>query len=95
MIVVDTNGLMELLRKTRRQGRSMAEKVREILRYAAVDEGRTKARLGSRIAERFAGLGFDEEIPEMHGQNARLGRGSGPRRPLHLGTDNAGPQFTI
>jgi plasmid stability protein len=49
----------------------MAEEVREILRNAVVGEGRPKARLGSRIADRFAGLGLDADIPELRGQSPR------------------------
>ncbi|MGH7067493.1 MAG: FitA-like ribbon-helix-helix domain-containing protein [Acetobacteraceae bacterium] len=58
-----------LRRRAVRRGRSMEEEVREILRAAAGQdeaEGR-KARLGSRIARRFAGLGLADELPELHG----------------------------
>lgn len=45
--------------------------MREILRNAvrAVDE--PPQRLGSRIAQRFAGIGLTEEIPEWRGQAVR------------------------
>ncbi len=53
-----------------RQGRSMADLVREILRAASRDEASPEP-LGTRIARRFAGLGLKEEIPELRGQPAR------------------------
>jgi hypothetical protein len=43
----------------------------EILGYAGRDEHGTQALLGSRLAERFAGLGLEQEIPELRGQPAR------------------------
>jgi plasmid stability protein len=52
----------------------MEEEVREILRTAVHDEERAPARLGSRIAARFAGIGLDEEIVELRGQPARPAR---------------------
>ena len=63
-----------LQRRARRHGRSMEEEVREILRTAVHDEERAPARLGSRIAARFAGIGLDEEIVELRGQPARPAR---------------------
>jgi hypothetical protein len=32
---------------------------------------RPKARLGSRIADRFAGIGLDADVPELRGQAPR------------------------
>ena len=44
----------------------------EILGYAVRDEQGTQAPLGSRLADRFAGMGLaQEEIPELRGQQAR------------------------
>jgi len=57
--------------RARRDGRSMEEEVREILRNAVRDEGGTRVPLGSRLAARFAGLGLTQEIPELRGQPAR------------------------
>jgi antitoxin FitA len=58
-----------LQRRAARHGRSMEEEVREILR-AAVDRdepGPSAPGLGTRIAERFAGLGLADELPELCG----------------------------
>ena len=62
---------VKLQRRARRHGRSTAEEVREILRNAVREEGSPKAPLGSRLAERFAPLGLDEEIPELRDQPPR------------------------
>jgi plasmid stability protein len=50
------------------------EEVRNILSNAMRDEEGAPARLGSRIAARFAGIGLDEEIPELRGQWRAAGR---------------------
>lgn len=63
-----------LQQRARRHGRSTEEEVREILRSAVHDEGRAPARLGSRIAARFAGIGLEEEIVELRGQPVRAAR---------------------
>ena len=46
----------------RDHGRSVAEEVRDILRGAVVEQQDTDANLGTRLANRFAGCGMDEEI---------------------------------
>jgi len=58
----------KLQRRAKRHGRSMEEEVREILRNAAKDEDKPSKGLGTRIAERFRGIGLrpGEEIPEIH-----------------------------
>jgi plasmid stability protein len=61
----------KLQRRARRHGRSTEVEVREILRNAVRNEGKVPARLGSRIAARFADVGLDEEIPELRGQSVR------------------------
>lgn len=61
----------KLQRRARRHGHSTAEEVREILRNAVRDENGPRPPLGSRLAQRFAPLGLDEEIPELRGQPAR------------------------
>lgn len=66
-----------LQRRARRHGRSTEEEVRDILRNAAKSEDGAREPLGSRLAGRFAGIGLEEEIPELRGQAARpavLGR---------------------
>ncbi len=50
--------------------RSMEEEVREILRTAVKEEGKSSIRLGSRLRERFSGIGIDEDILELRGTTA-------------------------
>lgn len=57
--------------RARRHGRSTEEEVRQILTNAVREEGGARPPLGSRLAARFAGIGLDEEIPELRGQPAR------------------------
>jgi plasmid stability protein len=57
-----------LKRRAARRGRSMEEEVRHILRDAVKEENHPVARLGSRIAARFAKVGLSVELPELHGQ---------------------------
>jgi plasmid stability protein len=60
-----------LQRRAREHGRSMEEEVRSILRQAVASEDRSARGLGSRIAERFRGIGLTEDLPEFHGQPTR------------------------
>ena len=68
---VDDDVARKLKQRARRHGRSMEDEVRHILRSAARDERRGVEKLGSRIAERFGGVGLTAEIPELRGQPAR------------------------
>jgi antitoxin FitA len=56
-----------LQRRARRNGRSMEEEVREILRNAANEKEPASGGLGSEIAAIFAGNGIDFDIPEFRG----------------------------
>lgn len=56
-----------LRRRAERHGRSVEAEVREILQAAVGDEGEAQVSLGSRIAARFAHVGFDAEIREQRG----------------------------
>jgi plasmid stability protein len=58
-------------RRARRHGRSTEEEVREILRDALKDEGAPKRPLGSRLRQRFAGIGLEDDLPELRGELAR------------------------
>ena len=60
-----------LKRRAARHGRSMEEEVRTILRDAVKRDEHATEGLGTRIANRFAGLGFTEEIPEWKGYSVR------------------------
>jgi len=62
---------VRLKRRAKRHGRSMEEEVREILRNAAKEDGRPVAKLGSRIAARFRGLGLHADLPELRGRRPR------------------------
>lgn len=56
-----------LRRRADRHGRSVEAEVRDILRAAVERESEPQVSLGSRIAARFAQLGFDKEIFEHRG----------------------------
>lgn len=60
-----------LQRRAKRNGRSMEEEVRDILRSAANDAGRPAVGLGTQIASLFAGKGFDFEVQELRGNPVR------------------------
>ncbi len=60
-----------LQRQANRRGHSMEEEVRDILRNAVRAEERAAAPLGSRLRRRFARIGLEEDITELHGQKAR------------------------
>jgi plasmid stability protein len=64
---LDDSVKRKLQRRAAKHGRSMEEEVREILRDAVKDEATPRKGLGTRIAERFRGLGFNEEIKEFKG----------------------------
>lgn len=64
----------KLLRRARRHGRSTEEEVRSILSNAVKDEDRRRPPLGTRLAARFAGIGFDGPAAEIRGQPARPAR---------------------
>jgi plasmid stability protein len=68
---LDDDVKAKLQLRARRHGHSTEEEVREILRNAVRDEGGARAALGSRLAARFAGLGFAQDVPELHGEPAR------------------------
>lgn len=56
-----------LQRRARRNGRSMEEEVRDILRNAVHEPERATGGLGTRIAALFKGKGLDLDIPEFRG----------------------------
>jgi plasmid stability protein len=60
-----------LQRRARRNGRSMEEEVRDILRVA-VNEGDAPAGgLGTEISALFAAAGLDSDIPELRGHEIK------------------------
>jgi plasmid stability protein len=62
---------VRLQRRARRHGRSTEEEVREILRNAVKGEGMQRKPLGSRLRDRFAGIGLENELPELRGEVAQ------------------------
>jgi len=59
----------KLQRRAKRNGRSMEEEVREILRDATKEEGKPRKGLGTEISELFREVGLKpgEELPELRG----------------------------
>jgi len=58
---------LRLQRRARRNGRSMEEEVRDILRSAAIQEDVPAGALGTQISALFARIGLDSDIPELRG----------------------------
>lgn len=56
-----------LKQRASQHGWSMEEEVRQILRRAVSEKSPANTRLGTRIAERFAGVGIHEPLPELRG----------------------------
>jgi antitoxin FitA len=50
--------------------RSMEEEIRHILRDAVKEQNQRVAKLGSRIAARFAKSGLTTDLPELHRQTS-------------------------
>jgi plasmid stability protein len=57
---------LRLQRRARRNGHSMEEEVRDILRDAVKDE-HSRAGLGSECAALFSQVGIKSDIPELRG----------------------------
>ena len=60
-----------LRRRAERHGHSMEEEVRDILRDAVKGEDNVPTLLGTRLAQRFAGIGLESDIPEPRGEPAQ------------------------
>ena len=65
---------VRLKRRAQRHGQSMEAEARDILRNAVRDEDGAAARLGSRLRDRFSGMGLDADVTEIGGQKARTTR---------------------
>jgi antitoxin FitA len=65
---------LRLKRRAVRHGRSMEDEVRHILRDAVKEQNSDIARLGSRIAGRFAKVGLAGELRELGGQAPRVAK---------------------
>lgn len=64
----------QLRRRAARRRRSLEAEVRDILRAAVARSASDEHHLGSRIANRFAGLGATRDFPELRGHPARPAR---------------------
>ena len=60
-----------LQRRAKRNGRSMEEEVRDILRSAVHEEDVPAGGLGTEISALFAKAGLDSEIPELRGHEVK------------------------
>ena len=60
-----------LQRRARRNGRSMEEEIRDILRGAAVEDPSASGGLGKEIAGLFANAGLEGDIPELRGHKVK------------------------
>ena len=68
------DSVKERLRKrAKSHGRSLEEEAREILSNAAAEKS-ARTPLGTRIASRFKGLGFQGDIEELRGQRPKPAR---------------------
>jgi plasmid stability protein len=61
----------KLQRRAKRNGHSMEEEVRDILRDAVKNGAVKEEGLGTRMRRRFAGIGVDLQIPERSGEPVR------------------------
>jgi plasmid stability protein len=60
-----------LQRRARRNGRSMEEEIRDILRSATVEEPLPTGGLGTEIARLFTKVGLKSDIPELRGHRVK------------------------
>lgn len=60
----------KLKQRAKRHARSMEDEVRHILRAAVQQRSEPAPKLGTRIAQRFRGLGLSTDLPELRGATA-------------------------
>jgi antitoxin FitA len=60
-----------LQRRARRNGRSMEEEVRDILRNAVNEQDTPAGGLGTEISALFTKAGLDSDIPELRGHEIK------------------------
>ena len=60
-----------LQRRAKRNGRSMEEEIRDILRSAVNQDDVPAVGLGTEISSLFAKTGFDSDIPELRGHQIK------------------------
>ncbi|HEX3071109.1 MAG TPA: toxin-antitoxin system [Thermoanaerobaculia bacterium] len=64
---IEDEVLKKLQQRAERNGRTLQEEVREILRNAVRSERSTPVGLGTQLMAIFSGVGVDEEIEELRG----------------------------
>jgi len=64
---IENSVKLRLQRRARRNGRSMEEEVRDILRSAVTEEDVPPGALGTQISALFVKVGLDSDIPELRG----------------------------
>ncbi len=57
--------------RARRNGHSMEEEIRDILRDAAVEDPSSASGLGKEIASLFVKIGLERDIPELKGHQIK------------------------
>lgn len=60
-----------LQRRAKRNGRSMEEEVRDILRNAVREKDAANGGLGTEIAALFSKVGFTSDVPEFRGHEIK------------------------
>jgi len=68
---VESGVKARLQRRAKRNGRSMEEEVRDILRNAVNEEDVPAGGLGTEISALFAKAGLDCDIPELRGHEIK------------------------
>ena len=60
-----------LQRRARKNGRSMEEEVRDILRNAVFEQNVASGGLGTEVSALFADIGIESDIPELRGHRIK------------------------
>jgi plasmid stability protein len=68
---VESSVKLRLQRRARRNGHSMEEEVRDILRDAVKEESSQAGGLGTEISALFSQAGLESDIPELRGQEIK------------------------
>jgi len=68
---VESGVKARLQRRARRNGRSMEEEVRDILRNAVNEPDEPAGGLGTELSSLFAKAGLDFDIPELRGHEIK------------------------
>jgi antitoxin FitA len=74
---IEDNVITRLKQSAKRNGRSLEEEARGILRNAAYEPESETGGLGSEIAALFNSIGLDEEIKELRGHAVMAARSDG------------------